>query len=231
MFSEDKTTKKIFGSDSTMGLFVALYLILLAFFIVLTSVSNHAAGRASAAMDSVNDTFKRDGRAEQLNLDPRAQVDSASDPLLQSVQRKFFSELELEGRFSDAGGGAFEVRFPERFLFQPGSFRVRPDMNPFLNQLLDAFADANQSENYEIAFMFGSGAGPVAREPTRPQEIAIRRAGSLARYLLAGGLRAGQFSTGFGGIPEGGVLVGFNRRPAQGRFSRPETKRGGIDAG
>lgn len=223
MYSEEKTTKKIFGSDSTMGLFVALYLILLAFFIVLTSVSNHAASRASAAMDSVNTTFNRDGEADQVALDPRAVADAANDPILQTIQRSFFSELEIEGRFSNAGGGAFEVQFPDTFLFQPGSFRVRSDMNPFLDQLLAALADANREATYEIAFMFGSGVGSVDREATRPQEIAIRRAGSLARYLTSQGLAPNAFTTGFVGIPEGDVLVVFNRR-----LGRPHRSRLGV---
>lgn len=212
MYREDKTTKKIFGSDSTMGLFVALYLILLAFFIVLTSVSNHAATRATAAMDSVNTTFKRDGDANQVAVDPRAVVDAANDPILQGLQRLFFSELEIQGRFANAGGGTFEVQFPESYLFQPGSFRVRPDMNPFLDQLLAALQESNRETSYEIAFMFGSGGGPVRRESTRPQEVAIRRAGSLARYLISQGLPPGSFSTGFVGVAEGEILVVFNRR-------------------
>lgn len=211
MINDEHEGKRIFGADNTMGLFVALYLILLAFFIVLTSVSNHAASRGAAAMTSVNSTFKREGNADQVNIDPNAVEQPSEDVVLNSVQRSFLSEMELEGRYTEAGGGAFEVQFPESLLFQPGSFRVRQNMIPFLDQLIDALQVANSQDGYEVAFMFGSGAGSVDREVSRAQEIAIRRAGSLARYLQTSGLPRNRYSTGFVGIDEGQVLVVFRR--------------------
>ncbi|WP_417452144.1 hypothetical protein [Kordiimonas sp.] len=209
MFIEQERTRRLFGSDNTLGLFVALYLILLAFFIVLTSVSQHAADRAAVAMESVNQTF--DARAENVrrNLDPRASDNPSNDTVLRSVQQSFYAEFGIEGRFGTRGGNTFEVEFPQEYLFTPGSFGIRQDMHGFLDQLLTAqqsgFADARQ----EIAFMFGSGKGPVAAEMTRSQEIAIRRAGSLARYLKGKGVPDGSLVTGFVGIDEGQILAVF----------------------
>lgn len=211
MYSEENEGKRLFGADNTMGLFVALYLILLAFFIVLTSVSNHAAARGAAAMSSVNDTFKKDGISKKANINPHASDDASNDPVLRALQNSFLSELELEGRFSEAGGGSFEVEFPESMLFQPGSFRVRQNMTPFLDQLLKIVVDADSVARHEVAIMFGAGVGSVDREPTRSQEIAIRRAGSLARYLQNAGFEQNRFTTGFVGIPEGQVLAVFYR--------------------
>lgn len=211
MFQEQKEGKRLFGSDSSMGLFVALYLILLAFFIILTSVSEQAASRGLVVMDSVNSTFQRTGQADRPNLDPRAEIAASNDPVLKSIQRSFFSELEIPGRFSEAGGGYFEVQFPETFLFQPGSFRVRQDMNPFLDQLVAALQDNSQEGRQEVAFLFGAGVGSVDREATRSQEVAIRRAGSLARYLQTAGLEKDVFVTGFVGLPEGEMMAVFRR--------------------
>ena len=218
MHIEDKPSKRIFGTDNTMGLFVALYLILLAFFIVLTSVSNHATTRASAAMESVNTTFIRDGKAELPDIDPNSQAKASNDPVLKAVQQRFVATLQIEGRFSEAGGGAFEAQFPESFLFEPGSFQLRRTMDPFIGQLVGALREGNQVYRQEVLFLFGTGVGPVDREPTRAQEFAIRRAGMLARHLRNAGLEDGVYSTGFVGIPEGQMLAVFRRAvPAEAR--------------
>lgn len=211
MFGEEKESKRIFGADNTMGLFVALYLILLAFFIILTALSTHAASRGSLAMESVNRTFQRLGQADVEDIDPRASSDASEDPVLKAIQRRFFSELEIQGRFSEAGGGSFEIQFPERYLFEPGSISLRRDMAPFMDQLVAALGDVSGGGRQEVAFLFGTGGGPVAREVTRTQEIAIRRAGSLARHLETSGLERDVFTTGFVGIPEGEILAVFSR--------------------
>jgi len=211
MFGEERESKRIFGTDNTMGLFVALYLILLAFFIILTALSTHAASRGSLAMESVNKTFTRSGQSQIEDIDPRASTAAAEDPVLKAIQQRFFSELEIPGRFSEAGGGAFEIQFPESYLFEPGAINLRRDMSPFMDQIIAALGDVNSGARQEVAFLFGTGSGAVAREMTRTQEIAVRRAGSLARYLQTSGLERDLFTTGFVGIPEGEILAVFRR--------------------
>ncbi|NVJ97545.1 MAG: hypothetical protein HWE25_05295 [Alphaproteobacteria bacterium] len=179
-------------------------------------------------MDSVNDTFK-EGRAQQENIDPNAVADAANDPVLSALQRSFISELQLEGRFSQKGGGAFEVQFPESLLFQPGSLRVRQNMVPFLDQLLRSVKETDTVARHEIAFMFGVGEKSVDRETTRSQEIAIRRAGSLARYLQTAGIERDRYTTGFVGIPEGQILAIFYRDLPKGGRNKLGTGRGGVE--
>lgn len=197
-----------------MGLFVALYLILLAFFIMLNAVSEQAANRAAAAMESVNDTFKETRQQEaERSIDPSARDVASKDIVLSQVQRTFLAELELEGRFASSGGNTFEVEFPADMLFQRGSFRVRSDMTPFLDQLIAAVQSAPAHKPQQLAILFGSGAGAVDREMTRPQEIAVRRAGAIGRYLKRRGVVDGVFTTGFVAIPEGQIRAAFWSAP------------------
>lgn len=198
-----------------MGLFVALYLILLAFFIVLTSFSNQAASRSALALESVNQTFKRTSKVTENNAATQSLVPASQDLALRAIQQRFFEELEIEGRFSEAGNGSLEVRFPQDYLFEPGSLKIRRDVSPFLDQVLAVALDPSNPGSKEIAFMFGSGEGPVARDMTRSQEIAIRRAGELARYLQLSGLEKGAYTTGFVAIPENEILAVFARSTPQ----------------
>lgn len=215
MFNEEEDTKRIFGADNTMGLFVALYLILLAFFIILTSFSNQAVSRSALAMESVNQTFKRTTKTAGNVETSQSMVPASQDVVLKSIQQRFLEELEIEGRFSEAGNGSLEVRFSQDYLFEPGSLKIRRDVSPFLDQVIAVALDPSNPGSKEIAFMFGSGEGPVARDMTRSQEIAIRRAGELARYLQLSGLEKGAYTTGFVAIPEGEILAVFARRSSQ----------------
>lgn len=206
MYIEQQQTRKVFGSDSTMGLFVALYLILLAFFIVLTSVSQQSAMRASDAMESVNTVFKEDGDARN-GSDAEAVQSAASDPVLIEIERAFTSAFDVQGQFAVAGGNIYQVQMPAAYLFDPGSFRVRTAVHPALNELLRVLVSAPNGQKQELALMFGRGVGGVDRELTRTQEIAIRRAGSFARYMEGGGFS--NFSAGFSDIEPNQIMLVF----------------------
>jgi len=214
MHSDEPSLKRLFGSEGTMGLFVALYLILLAFFILLNSVSEQAVSRASEAIESVNSTFKKSKPLEnKLTIDPSSEEVASQDKVLNLVQRAFLAEMDIPGRFATKGGNTFEVEFPAEHLFQRGSLRVRPDKTPFLDQLINAVQAAPSFKPQQVALLFGSGVGTVDREMTRPQEIAVRRAGALARHLKRSGLPDGVFTTGFAAIPEGTIKAVFWSAP------------------
>ena len=197
-----------------MGLFVALYLILLTFFILLNSMSQQTAGRAVAAMESVNVTFNVSKQLDNnATIDPSAEDIAVKDRVLSAVQRAFLTEMELPGRFGTQGGNTFEVEFPAARLFRRGSLRVKPEVTPFLDQLVAAVQLGNRGNTSQLALLFGSGEGTVDRVMTRPQEIAVRRAGALARHLQNSGVPDGTFTTGFAAIPEGQILAAFWSAP------------------
>jgi len=222
MYSEDHQKKRIFGSDTTMGLFVGLYLIMLAFFIMLNAVSEKAPDRTLLAIDSVNSTFKETKQLDNLpTIDPTADDIASKDQVLSIISQAFLAKMDLPGRFSTDGGSVFEVQFPAEKLFQPGSFRLRRDMLPFLDQLIAAVKSGPKDKRQQIALMFGAGIKPVDREMTRSQEAAIRRAETIALYLASKGIPKGLFVTGFVAIPESEVLAAFRSADVLNAQNRP----------
>jgi hypothetical protein len=211
MYLEEQTSKKIFGSDSTMGLFVGLYLILLAFFIMLTAVSSPSTDRASAAMESVNSTFEQPIGSFKPDSVQSDLTISSSDPTLLKIQNIFNSEFDIKGEFSIRDGNIFQVRMPVDYLFESGSYLVRETVHPLINQVVEGLADAPYGTELEMALMFGIGQRVAEREMTRTQEVAVRRAGSFARYVEARG--QANFSAGFVSIPVGEILVIFRVTP------------------
>jgi len=213
MYIVEQQTRKVFGSDSTMGLFVALYLILLAFFIVLTTISQQSTARATAAMESVNAVFNEAGIAENGFSEDDLRS-ATSDPVLIEIERAFSTAFSVTGQYAVSGGHIYQVQLPATYLFEAGSFRVRPDIHPVLDELLDVLKGAPSGHKQEMALLFGSGGPTVDRELTRSQEIAVRRAGSFARYMQARDFN--NVSSGFSSLEEGQIILVFrnaaNRR-------------------
>jgi outer membrane protein OmpA-like peptidoglycan-associated protein len=211
MYEDQAYKKRLLGSDNTMSLFVSLYLILLAFFIILNSISNQATAKSSAAMDSVNNTFSNNNPAPATDVELQSdEVKSAPlDDLLTKIQGRFYAEFEIEGRFSNEGGKALQIRFPVNYLFERGSLSLDAARQSFLSEIVGDLNNVNAGEKLDVAFMFGTGGELISKDVTRSQEIAIRRAGTLARYLRDQGIRAGQFSTGFAAIEEDQIVAVF----------------------
>ena len=222
MIHEETQTKKLFGTDSSMSLFVSLYLILLAFFIVLNSMSNQTPSRAGAVMDSVSDTFRNPAiaRAEYLDLAREEDLPGPTDTILTDIDGLFMTEFSIPGRYGTSGGDVLEFTFPEEFLFARGSLKVRPDRNQFLDNLADAVMRSDTGHRQEIVFLFASGEGPVSADIDPLQELSIRRAGALARLLREKGLEDGTYTTGFAPAELGNIVVLVRSAPIPGRGSR-----------
>lgn len=204
-----QATRKIFGSDTTMGLFVALYLILLAFFIILTAVSSQSQTRANEAMDSVNETFlKRNKISSGQSYEALAKA-AADDPVLRSIQSRLSSSFNVSGTFEYSNGYVYQVRLPIEYLFEAGSFRVRQRAHSALIDVLKILSESGQSRAQDLSLLFGIGSRSPEREMTRRQEIAVRRADSFASF--AGDYEGLQFSSGFASFPEDEILLVFRR--------------------
>ncbi len=194
---EPETDKvKILGGDSTMGLFVALYLILLGFFIILNIVSRPSSVKAREAMESVNTTFvSADAVSDDEVAATGQQSAPQSDEFLTNIQGLLFSEFEIQGRFSTYGGNVLSVEIPQEYFFDKGSLRIKTDRRPFLNRLIEMLQSGKKSQ-YELAFLFGSGQRLFSTEIGRKEEILVLKASALARLLGRLGLNGGSFSTG-----------------------------------
>ena len=212
MYFEEQTNRKIFGSDSTLGLFVALYLILLAFFIILTSISQQSVDKATAALDSVNTVFNKASGDIQPDSYLSELALASADPVLVAIQSSFVSEFDIPGEFDVSDGYIYQVQLPVTYLYEPGSYLVRSAIHPIIDQILQSLKSAPYGSKQQMVLLFGKGLSTTDRELTRTQQIAVRRAGSFARYVEERGLR--DFASGFAQIPDKEVLVVFRHQPS-----------------
>ncbi len=176
--------------DPTIPLFVSLYVILLAFFIVMNVISNQTTARALAVLDSVERAFERPFplRAEHPGFLPSA-PHPAIDTTFLADAGALVSALEGVRRSHPAkGGNTLLVDFDVHRLFFEDSARLSEQATPFLHGLAALLAGAAPGERREALFYLGTDGAEG--------ELAYARADTLARALVKAGVPTGSLGVG-----------------------------------
>jgi flagellar motor protein MotB len=193
---EPAAAPKSAGDDRNVGLFLAFYLLLLAFFIVLYSISQPEEVRTDAAINSLTATFQ----AERLSSDEAPQYTSSSGPFdpvenFHNQVRGLFARDLRVARFEILQfGNTLRVSVPSEALFVPGRAQLREQRTALMEALADALSRESSEGLFEVELIVGAG----AKLPTAgaAPSLTMRRAAALARDLRARGVPARALSAG-----------------------------------
>jgi hypothetical protein len=191
-----------FRGSSNIVLLLSLKLILLAFFIMLNSLSEFEAGRARAVIDSVNRAFNG-----KLTSAERAPAHSPSLGALPEFEAKINELGSLFEAIIPAATAkwirraqAVRVDLPARAIFGPAGVALRPGREDLIQRLGRTLARdprAGLSYSLEVLLGFGtSGGTPAAMATRNPRSIEVRRAAVLAQRLIEAGVPARALSIG-----------------------------------
>lgn len=127
-------------TNSSVALFVSLYLVLLAFFILLASMSRPDADRTEVVVDSVNQTFTSTVKPLQsFQIGDQLPQEIGKEMLLSNyfsfLREKIRQSLSLEDIESDIEGNVMIVRVPIASLFSGERDIVRPEAGILLDRL------------------------------------------------------------------------------------------------
>ena len=211
MFTPNKNKSKMV-SDSTTGVFVSLYLIVLAFFIVMNVISNQVKSKVSASVSSVNDTFKDKfiREADKLVPPPDRRASSPNRDFHRSIIDALqFSELQLDNRHVSRGGSQLRVDINVDDIFLPNSTILNQKTSDILVTLVTLVKDPDEDEKREFAFFFGYGNSIYDDEKRIKRSLAMQRSGVLARHLQNLNAPEGSFTTGFRSSNENKVTAVF----------------------
>lgn len=171
-----------------------LYLLLLAFFILLVSLSSSHSVRSKAVMDSLTSTFSAMMPAAPAG-DPAAQDGGLA--LARSFQSEvgavFSAQIPAAKVKVLKPGRLMEASFLADELFFPGTAELRPGQGPLLDRLAAALAAHPAGLRYEMDFILGVRGGeamPVA------EGLQAARAGALARAMQQHGAPPGSLMVG-----------------------------------
>lgn len=172
---------------ATPTLFLSIYLLLLAFFILLNSISTFQEVRSRAVMDSLSSTFA-------TLLPARIQ-----DPLVSQVgevleTRSFQDKM---ARLFQTAIPATEVKIvqpgrlmllvmPVDALFLPGKAELRPGRRPLLDRAVAAMAGPPAGLRYTAELTIGTPRPEAALLPIG-ETLETARLGAFAREMVARG--------------------------------------------
>lgn len=196
--AEDDVPKRVVAmTGGTTALFLSLYLLLLAFFILLNTISTYEEVKAQKVQQSLSSAFAS-------ILPPTTSLDtvtSVDGPLIaaQETQKKlgdlFQSPLKVARVEVLQPGKLMEVMMHTDQLFDPGKITIRDRQQGFVVNLARALANTAGGAQYEMEMMLGSDLGKHGTVPIEGS-LEIARAGAFARKVIAQGAPARSIDVG-----------------------------------
>jgi|TARA_R110002096_G_scaffold435927_1_gene664304 hypothetical protein len=184
------------GGDTT-SLFVSLYLIILAFFMVLNSISNQSQTKVKSATDSVSRAFDNPFAPEADFIDVSEADDSQlpNDEFYEQLQGVFASLIGFDKKFPTQGGNVIRVEFNQSDVYEEQSSVFRPDQEAFFFQLSRFLQSESIGTVREIEYIVYTG----DNFPSGPEywlDTSILRSGAIIKKMTSMGVRPDQLSMG-----------------------------------
>ncbi len=195
-------TSRDHKGSGNIVLLLSLMLILLAFFILLNSLSEFEAGKSRAVIESVNRAFN--GKIESADRTASGSASLGALPEADNRIREFGSLFEAiipAARVRQIRRAkAVRVELPAASLFGHSGTRLRPGREFLFQRLVQVLArDTRGGPRYDLEVLLGVGApaegAPGAVAPY-PRALEVRRAAVLAERLIQEGLPARSLSIG-----------------------------------
>jgi len=196
---DDPTGDEDEGGDSSVALFLALMLLVLAFFIIMVSISQIEIAKSKAALKSIATTFSKVSATNtQLTFVSNSQGKEKEGQQFQKEITNIFSTI-IQVTSADVvkPGREMRVRLESDVLFKKGKAEVEEINHPFLDRVVATLSARPPGFRFDIEFIIGSfhEEGNVMPEN---QTLEMSRAGEFARAMLSRG------------IPPDSVTVGIN---------------------
>jgi len=183
---------------SNVSLFLSLFLLVLAFFILLVAISTVEDVKSSAVMDSLTSTFAK----SQLNVSDPTEYTSKDGDILPGYQfqdqvTNLFSTVLQVAKIEIVRPGRFmRISIPAESMFADGETELRPVVIPLFDRVVAALSGRPPGLHFDMEFVLGVNYTPQGELPTG-QTLALSRAQGVALEL------------GHRGVPPDSVAIGL----------------------
>lgn len=184
---------------------LSLYLLLLAFFVVLNTISHVEEARLRAVTGSLTETFSAEGIPAEETIpytsnEGNVPEDSA---FIRRIGELITTELAFAEVTEPLTGRLLEVTVPQNEIFVRDRAAIAPERRPLIEDVARAVAAPFGDLRYDVEILIGAPTG---------DELAIARSAYLAEVFVAAG--AGQRSVLAGVVREhrGDVKLRFHVR-------------------
>lgn len=185
------------GGGNAITLFLGLFLLVLAFFILLVSISTIENVKSKEVMNSLTSTFSD---LVTPVTDPTDFVSMQGEILSPEVFQEriasvFSTDIAVDRIRVIQPGRVMRVDLQALELFVDRTATIRPGHNGLIDRIVASLSANPKGIRYEMAFLIGSTTPESVDLPTS-QTLEISRAGNFARTLIERGAPPNAISVG-----------------------------------
>lgn len=177
-------------SDSS-PLFVSLFIVLLAFFILLNSVSNIDDKKRRNAMNSILATFDLPRTMDDELSHPSESLDMIAQPLLAALREATASIITIDEMLPELDGNTIRIELDTDELFEMDESIIRADRGFFLQKVFQGLAIPLPGTSVSSEITVG-----VRNLSNTGTPLAVRRVGVLARLFSGNGISTDNMTIG-----------------------------------
>ncbi len=202
------------GGGGSTPLFLGLFLLILAFFILLVSISTLEKVKSKAVLDSLNSTFSTilPSGSSVTVFNAEEEEINAGELFQQEITDIFTSAIEVAKIEIVHPGRLMRVRIPSDSLFFSGKSKIRDSRFPFLDRIVAALSNRPAGARYDMEFVIGAEYVDGRSLPIAGT-LEILRAGVFARDMMARGAPTDSISIGLKPGDPAEVVIWFYVRP------------------
>lgn len=196
------------AADSSTALFLGLYLILLAFFVLLNTMAHIQEERVKAAIASLQATFSSSvlspGERSRLSLKPGTA--GISDSFRSEVRDLFQSAIPLARFDLETRGNVLRVHVRTEALFHRNEARVRADAADLFSRLAAVLAQSDSGELRLVEIMQHIDLIGADKADRR---LSTLRSAALGRTLVGFGVPPYRVTVGLGSGDPDEISISF----------------------
>lgn len=192
--------------------FLGLYLVLLAFFVFLTSISSFEATRSNAVIKSMAKTFASpDAFRAMRPIIADNELEIEGQELQQSLVDLFGKQVPGTRLETLTPGRVMEATFNAENSFSEDNRSLKPGLAALTRQIAAILRSTPVGGRFKIDVIVGAGAADGVDDESvgDDRKKAIWRAGAMARSLIAKGSPEGSVAAGIDDGPVGRLRLRF----------------------
>ena len=202
------------GADHTIALFLGLYLVVLAFFILLVTISTLEETKSKKVMDSLSSAFTSivPPSADLRTFKAKDGDVLAGQEFQQQITGIFSTELAIDQVETVQPGRQMRLMLAADSLFFQGEDRIRESMYPLLDRTVAALSNRPAGLRYDMEFVIGTPTSADGKTMPTTETLEVKRAGAFARAMNERGIPPDSISVGMRPGHENQIVIWFYTR-------------------
>lgn len=191
-------------------IFLGLFLLVLAFFIMLVSISTFEQVKSTAVMDSLSSTFTTvlPPTSDPTEFNAKDGDIIAGEAFQEQITSIFTTAVQVEKIEVVQPGRLMRLKMPQNAMFKDGEAAVRDDMLPLLDRVVASLSNRPPGLRQDMEVVMGAPPTGNFYLPVQ-QTLEVARAGELARVMTGRGAPPDSVSVGVNSGDEGNVTLWF----------------------